>query len=52
MLPRSQMGAVWELELCTADAAVGGPRSEAERHDAHTAVTLSSHSLLVLRRAA
>ncbi len=49
MLPRAHMGLAWELELCTADPAAA--RGSA-RHEAHTAVTVPSHSILVLRRAA
>ena len=54
MLPRERMGLVWELELSTAGRAgseFGGAGSDSARHDAHTAVTLPSHSMLVLRRA-
>ena len=46
-LPRKYMGADWSLELSTAD-----PDAEAgsESYEAHSTVTLTAHSMIVLKR--
>jgi glycogen operon protein len=49
MLPRRQMGEGWKLEINTADA-TAEPGSA--HYAAHTPVTVTAHSLLVLKRAA
>jgi glycogen operon protein len=53
-LPRARMGRAWEPAISTAERAgvdLAGAGSESERYEAHTAVALPSHSMLVLRRA-
>ncbi|HWE59609.1 MAG TPA: glycogen debranching protein GlgX [Solirubrobacteraceae bacterium] len=47
MLPRKQMGRGWKLELNTADA---GAEPGSAHYEAHTPVTVTSHSMLVLKR--
>ena len=46
-LPRSPMGERWAVELSTADAGLEAGGAE---HAAHSALTLTGHSLLVLKR--
>jgi isoamylase len=47
MLPRKQMGRRWKLELDTADA---GAEPGSAHYEAHTPVTVTRHSMLVLKR--
>ncbi len=47
MLPRRYMGAAWTLELSTADPAA---QAGSARYEPHSPVTVSAHSMVVLKR--